>query len=110
MPLILSKPLTDDNPDYIIGSPELACRKYEDVDELLSILNMSFDTEIPRSKLGIEHVLRFFVDGGYKFGDICAHMRYTWPRTPKLQGEWFKVWESEEMNLSVWEYFLTLDR
>ena len=110
VPLISSKPLTDDNPDYIIGSPELAFRKYEDVDELLSFLNMSFDTEIPRSKPGIKKVLRFFVDGGYKFGDICAHMRYTWPRTPKLEWEWFKVWESEEMNLGIWEDFLTLDR
>ena len=106
-----SKSFTGDlNSDYIIGSPELAFRKYEDVDELLSFLNMSFDTEIPRSKLGVEHVLKFFVDGGYKFGDICAHMRYTWPRTPKLEWEWFKVWESEEMKLGVWEDFLTLDR
>ena len=60
-PLISSKSLTDDNPDYIIRSPELTFRKYEDVDELLSFLNMSFDAEVPRSKLGVEHVLRFFL-------------------------------------------------
>ena len=104
-----SKPFTGDDSDYIIESPELDFRKFEDVDELLSFLNLSFDTEIPRSRLGVDHVLRFFVDGGYKFGDICAHMRYTWPRTPKLEWEWLKAWELE-MTLDVWEDFVTLDR
>ena len=75
VPSISTKPSSDDdNSPYNIGSPELVSRKFQDIDELLSFLNMSFDTQIPRSKAGVEKVLGFLVDQGHKFGDICAHM------------------------------------
>ena len=109
-PSILSQSLTDDNSNYIIGSPQLASRKCHDVDELLTFLNMSFNTKIPRSMPGIDKVLRFLVDQGYEFGRICAHMCYTWPRTSDLEWEWLKVWKFERMTLDVWEDFLTLER
>ena len=110
MPLISSNPFADDtNSDYVIGSPELAARKCQDFEELLSFLNMSFDTDITLSKSGIEKVLRFLVNGGYKFGDICAHMRYTWPSTQKRDQQWLKAWYPERMNLEVWGDFLILE-
>ena len=110
IPSISSKPFTDKNSDYVIASPELTFRKCQDVDELLSFLNISFNTKIPRSKPGVDKVLRFLVDQGYEFGDICAHMRHTWPRTPKLEKKWLKVWKLEQMTFNVWEDFLTLER
>ena len=110
VPSMSSKPFTGNNSHFVIGAPELASRKCQDIDELLNLLNMSFDTKIPRSMPGVNKVLRFLVDQGYKFGDICAHMRHTWPRTPELEKEWSKVWKLERMNLKVWEDFLTLEK
>ena len=106
VPSASSKYLTD----YVIGSPELTLRKCQDVDELLSFLNMYFDTKISRSKLGVEDVLRYLVDQGYKFGDVCAYMHYVWPRTPELGLMWLDVWERASKKIDVWENFLTLER
>ena len=104
-------PCTDDtNSDYIIGSPQLAARKCQDINELLSFLNMSFDTDVTLSMLGVKEVLRFLVDGGYKFGDICAHVHNTWPSKPKLERQWLKPWKCVQMRLKFWEDYRFLER
>ena len=54
IPSISAKPFTDNNFDYIVRSPKLTFRKCQDVDELLSFLNMSFGTKIHRFYPGIE--------------------------------------------------------